>query len=67
MEDGSKSTDSANAGLFKEKKTKVAASAATAATEEEEDLALKPKRGLSSYMFFSNEYTKMLRDKSDGT
>jgi hypothetical protein len=59
LEDKSKSTDPANAKLFKEKKKRDAP-----ADDDAEPEALQPKRPLSAYMFFSVEYGKTLREKN---
>lgn len=69
FEDGTKSTDPANKDRVrhekKEKKEKGDKKAAE--SEEEEELIRKPKRGLSSYMYFSNEFIKKLREKKSDT
>jgi len=69
FEDGTKSTDPANKDRVrhekKEKKEKGDKKAAE--SEEEEELVRKPKRGLSSYMYFSNEFIKKLRENKSDT
>jgi hypothetical protein len=64
LEDGSKSTDAANAKLFKEKKEKKSKNATESEDEEEEQLVCKPKPAQSAYFYFSNEYIAKLREKS---
>lgn len=54
LEDKSKSTDPQNAKLFKPKKAK------QGADEEEETKELQPKRAVSAYIYFSNEYREQL-------
>ncbi len=54
LEDKSKSTDPQNAKLFKPKKAK------QAIDEEEEAKELQPKRAISAYIYFSNEYREEL-------
>jgi len=54
LEDKSKSTDPQNAKLFKPKKEK------KGADEEEEVKELQPKRAVSAYIYFSNEYREQL-------
>ncbi len=65
LEDGSKSTDPANAKLFKEKKQKDAKNATESEdSEDEEQRVCKPKPAQSAYFFFSNDYIAKLREKS---
>lgn len=65
LEDGSKSTDPANAKLFKEKKQKDAKNATESEdSEDEEQRVCKPKPAQSAYFFFSNDYIPKLREKS---
>lgn len=56
LDDGSKSTDAANAKLFKEKKSKK-----TADESDEDDRVCKPKAARSAYTYFTTEYTAKLR------
>jgi hypothetical protein len=60
MEDGTKSTDAANASKFKVKKLR------SKSVEEAKDSHLKPKRNLSTYLYFANEFIRTLREKHDG-
>jgi len=54
LNDKSKSTDPANAKLFKKRKS-------TESDNEEESKELKPKRACSSYIFFATEHTAQLK------
>jgi len=56
LDDNSKSTDPANAKLFKKRKS-------TDSENEEESKELKPKRASSSYIFFATEYTAKLKQQ----
>ncbi len=56
LENGTKSTDPANAKLFKVKKS-------VGDEEEEEEKGMQPKRPQSSYMYFQIQYIKQLRQK----
>ena len=53
LEDKSKSTDPANAKLFKKKKA--------ASDTEEEAKELKPKRAISAYIYFATEFSEKTR------
>jgi hypothetical protein len=54
LEDKTKSTDPQNAKLFKPKKSK------QGAEEEEEAKELQPKRAISAYIYFTNDYREEL-------
>ena len=54
LEDKTKSTDPANAKLFKKRKS-------VDSESDEESKELKPKRACSSYIFFATEHTAQLK------
>lgn len=58
MDDGTKSTDPANAHLAKKDKTK--------SKDDDEPEALQPKRPMSAYMYFNVEFSSEIRAKNPG-
>jgi len=58
MEDGTKSTDPANAHLAKKEKTK--------SMKDDEPEPLQPKRAMSAYMYFNVECSSEIRAKNPG-
>ena len=59
LDDGSKSTDPENAKLFKPAKNSKSKTAAKKTDDDsDEEEKCKPKRPISSYLFFSTEYSK---------
>lgn len=65
MEDGSKSTDPANAKLFKEKKPKAAGKDQDKEESDDEEPICLPKRAASSYNCFSTQWMKEMKEKDE--